>query len=225
MRIKTFLLAGTVAVASIGAATAANANPISIGLSQTAGPGGITTVATGDGSATFAGSFGTFDSNFISVMGTPPLAEPTLATASIAVNSTTPGSQTLYIYVTEQNLTSLNGVSNLVSGFTSNLFTGAVQSVDEYSFVDPSNGLWGGSQLASTTFTSAPASNSVIAATADISGPFSETAQFIIRLNDVGSVNDTITIATPVPEPTAIALLGMAFVGFGMMRRHKHSLG
>ncbi len=221
MHIKNLLLSGAMALATMGLTTAAHADLVSIGLSQTTGLGSIVNVASGNGGAVFVGPFGTFDSNIISATGTPPLNEPTLETASINVASTATTPQTLYIYITEQGLTSLSGISNLVSGFTSNLFTGAVQSVDEHTFVSATNQLWTGSPLASTTFTSAPSSTSVIAASPLLSGPFSETAEFVIHLASGGSINDTINIANPVPEPTAMALLGTALIGFGVMRRRK----
>jgi hypothetical protein len=81
------------------------------------------------------------------------LPQPTLDTASMTAQTTSDGAKILYVWITEQDLTSPQGVSSLLSGFTANHFTGGATSVEEYTFIDTANGLWGGTALASQTFT------------------------------------------------------------------------
>ena len=88
MRIKSYLLAGAMALATMGMTTAAHADLVSIGMAQDASLSHVVTKAFGDGSALFNGPFGTFASNIITAQGTPPLTEPTLQTTSIDVKST-----------------------------------------------------------------------------------------------------------------------------------------
>src|ERR1700712_3183119 len=104
MRLKANLLfpAAALLVASLSGSSA-SASTISIGMQQTGVNGGaVTTVATGSGSALYSNTYGNFTAT-VTAVGTPS----TLQTTSINLSNASAG--TLYIYITEQGLTSPTG--------------------------------------------------------------------------------------------------------------------
>jgi hypothetical protein len=159
----------------------------------------------------------------VSAEGSPILPQPTLDTSSIDARTTTNGNKTLYIYVTESNLSSPLGKNSFLSGFTSNLFTGGATSVTEYTFVSAANALWTGTALGSQSFIGI-GSTSMLDTTPMLTSPFSETAEFVVQIHGSGSVNDTINISDPVPEPMSMALLGSGLLGLGVIRRAKRAV-
>ena len=219
---KRLLLAATM-LSALGLISVANANPIitptiSIALAQS--PSGTKTVvanAVTGGSASYNSAFGSFSLVNVTAIGSPILPQPTFQTNSIDVKSQTTGDQYLYIYITQQNLTSPTGLNSFLSGFTANAFTGSVVSVDEYSYFSASNALWGGTQLASTHFTGlgSPAFSTPVTLT----GTYSETAEFIVHMSGSGSVNDTINLK--VPEPVSLSIFGVGMLGLGVISRRR----
>jgi hypothetical protein len=191
------------------------ANPIiSVGVSESPG---TPTFVTSSTSGIVAGIFAT--TNFVgtfSVVGSPILPQPTLATSTIDTATQTGG--TLYVYITEQGLSSPQGANGFLSSFTANNFIGNVVSVQEYTFIDASNGLWGGTALGSKVF-SMIGSDSSLTMSPSLGTPFSETALFVVQLNGPGSANNTIDIA--LPEPMSLGVLGSCLFGIVMVRRKR----
>jgi hypothetical protein len=228
-RFRRLLLGiATLLTALLGVTLASPANAtllptISFGVSQNAGtPTLIGSTTTGMASFSFTTDdfVGT-----VSAIGAPILPQGTLDTSSIdarTINTTTNGNKTLYIYVTEQHLTASNlmGLDTVISGFTANLFTGGAVSVTENTYISFTDDLWTGAAMSTHMFTglgSTSMSTNVL-----LNAPFSETAEFIVKIAGAGSVNDTINMS--VPEPMSMALLGSGLIGLGVIRRAKRAV-
>jgi len=197
---------------------------IFLGLQSSGVNGGaITFVAAdnGTGRLSYSGTFDGFTSNIVA-QGFPTVPQPNLQTSSINTSSSTAGK--LSIYITQTDLNPVGG--SLLSSFTSNDFFGTAQSVVLSTYIDRSNGLFGGTQLASRTFTDLGVSQTTSALT-DLNGLFSETVRFDVTVgNGFASVNDTVNlraVSTPgaVPEPATWALMitGFGAVGHSLRRR------
>jgi len=172
----------------------------------------------GTGYVSTSGSIGTFTLASATATGSPVLQQPTLDTSSIDVNSS--GAGTLYMFVTEQGLTSPLGINSFLSSFTFNLFNGGagIASVTENTFISATNALYAGTLLSSATdSTGGLSSTSATAASPLLTGPFSETIEYIIHASGVGSTNDTVNLSSPsvsVPEPASLLALA---TGLGIL--------
>jgi hypothetical protein len=216
------MLLSAVAAAAVGVAGTAQAVTISIGTSLNAGA--ITTQASGaaPGPVTFSGPVGAYNIDAVSA------ADLTAASLdSDSINATATGTlDTLNIFVSASDITTVSGLVQALSGLTVNEVT-AGWSVTESTFEDKSNTVFGTTTLLAThTFTSGPDTFSLLTPVS-VTAPFSVTEEFVIKSNGLsGAANDTIDLSAVVPEPSTWAMLGLGFAGMGLLgltRRRKNS--
>ena len=216
-------LAATLAAGLCLAAPAAHASLITIAL-QAAGVNGgaITALANdgGTGSVTYAPSvstYGTFSTNSISAFGAPILPQGSLSSNTIDASSSAAG--TLKIWITEQGYTSPTGSGQFMTGLTSNFLRGGVTSVELITYINPANGLYGGTILSDVLFKGI-GSSSITHNSPPLPGPYSLTQEYILTATGSGSTQDTISL-TYVPEPASILLMGLGLAGLGVVRRKR----
>jgi hypothetical protein len=205
----------------------ANANPITITLSEPTFATATFTSPT-DSFVPVIGAYGTFLVNQISADDTGSLGLPLLLFANtLNVSGSTAG--VLTINVTAQNL-SAAGFAAFMSSFTSN---GMSQgwSLTETTYVNAANTTALGSQLSTNTFTcpSGPCGSQAFnppLAGGVPAGLFSATDQFVITATGAGAVQGTINLTAAVPETSTWAMMILGFMGVGFMayrRRDKQT--
>ncbi len=155
--------------------------------------------------------------------GTPGLSEPTLDTTSIAVNTNGNAASPFYVAIVETGLTSPAGVNNFLSAFSATGYTGGVTSVTLTTEISASNAAYGGTVLATTTYTASGAAVDDVDATPLLSGAYSETALYEISWTGLGAAETDVSIsAAPVPEPASFAVMAPALLGLcALVRRRR----
>lgn len=202
-------------IVALTMAPAANA-AIFIGISVNGAP--ITQVATdaGTGSTSYVATTGGYFYN-VGATGFPLLSMPTLLTQSVNVQSQGGANALIDVYITQTDLTSMNG--GLLSTLTSNTILGATATLT--SFFSASNALFSGTQLQQAVFNGPGVLSAANAF--NVNGPWSETVRYSLNFTggNGSNFNGTANL-TAVPEPAtwAMFILGFGVLGFAMRRRN-----
>lgn len=161
-----------------------------------------------------------------SATGVPPLTGPNLlATSTIDVTSSgAPGSNVLIVLITETGLTGSAGLTGFASGLSLNSLTSAGATVQELTYLSPSNGAYALTDLLSeATYTGGVSGQSnTFDANGTVSGPYSVTAEYIITLGPGQIADGTIDISTtPIPGTLSLLATGLGLLGITVWSRRK----
>jgi hypothetical protein len=207
------------AVAAAALAGTAHSATISIGTSINGGAIKTQSSGAAPGPVTFSGAVGSYDLDTVSAVD--------LTAASLdsnSINATTLGTKdTLNVFVSVSDITTVSGLVQALSGLTVNFLTPG-WTVTESTFEDSSNTVFGtGTPLATNTFTSGPDTFTLLTPVS-VTAPFSVTEEFVINSNGIsGAGNNTIDLSGAVPEPSTWVMMALGFValGYAAIRRGK----
>jgi hypothetical protein len=191
---------------------AAKANFISIGASLDGG--GITTLASGGGTASVSGAaVGSFEVS-ASGTGNPPLTGNSLFDSNTIDVASAGSGVDLHIFVSETGQTTPSGIVNLESSFTQNLLT-AGWTVLSQTFADNTDAVYGKQQLMNSfTSTTSDVTSDQTSSPNLGAGFYSFTAEFTITAPTAGQTNNTTDI---VPGPIVGAGLPGLIAGCGFL--------
>jgi len=218
---------GAVIAGSMLWAGCASAATVTIG--DNVNGGGITTVASGSGAASF---FFSNASGTIEITGTTSAPSNPLNAGNTLDVSNVGGKGTLVIYVTVSGITSpLGSALGFLSAFESQLLP-AGWTLTESTYLDPSDGIFTMTDPLSTeTFTApitaATGSNLVVSAnTGTNPGGYSLTDVFSLAYDGTGTTQDQITVsATPLPAALPLFIGGLGLIGLVSRRRKRQASG
>jgi len=234
------ILSAAVVAVIVGLAGSAQATPlITTCITDSAGNcptnGNEITSASSGSPYLFSTSFLTWSAVAVTAFADPTLPQPDFNTTEqnaalgvSTVNSVTTGTQ-LYVWVTVQNMTTPTGVNLFQTSFTTNVIDN-ISTVTETAFLDNSNGLFGGTQLATHTF-SGIGTNVQFNNSQSLVNPFSETELYIITVDCGAGVASCLadalltihlnTFTPSTPEPLTLSLFGAGLAGLAGIRRRR----
>jgi hypothetical protein len=216
------ILLATAAVGALAlAASPAHAAVVIQAFANTTG----TLPAPGDNNAallTGGTAIGEFSHVSLTATGQPLPGGGILDSTAVQVSSSG-GSATLFIWVTETGITApIGGALNFVSGFENN--AQSINSVQETTSLDTANVAYVSGTALSTELVAPGTDNSLSKIAATGAGPYSVTEEFVVT-DLPGGINDTNTIQLKAvaPEPTSLAVLGIGLLGLGFVASRKRS--
>jgi PEP-CTERM motif len=220
MKLKLSLAVVALLVLTVMAPLAARADLLSIGIAvDDANPADATTVMTSS-SGVISYSFPTatlatpFTIN-VGAQGAPIVKNPNFFTNTLDVKafSTT---NTLYVYVSSQNMMGSTGLNSLLSALDSNILnSGGTLTVNTY--YSDTNQLYAGTLLMSQNFTGPGNSDSI--KSVNLTAPYSETVEYIFTATTDGATANASADILAAPEPASLSLLGFGIVGLGALRK------